>query len=240
MNDEMTFPVHPRTGLPAVGIVGGRPVWPIRGGSVDDDPEKGSEQGGDKPELEKDSERDRDAPPAAGKTFTQAELDQHIADRIARERKKVSEKYGDYDELKKKATNFDKLAREQETANEKAVREAREEGIAAGREETRPKLVGAEFRAAANGRIDRARLETLTEDIDFRRYLLEDGTVDLDKIAAKVDAWAPPKQEDPETDARRRAPRPDPSQGPSGKKVSGMSAGRELFAASRGRSRATA
>jgi hypothetical protein len=27
------LPIHPRTGLTAVGIVGGRPVWPIKGGS---------------------------------------------------------------------------------------------------------------------------------------------------------------------------------------------------------------
>lgn len=37
-SDEATaLPVHPRTGLTAVGIVGGKPVWPILGGSGDGD-----------------------------------------------------------------------------------------------------------------------------------------------------------------------------------------------------------
>jgi hypothetical protein len=35
MQEEL--PVHPFTGLRAVGIVGGRPVWPIMGGAPDDD-----------------------------------------------------------------------------------------------------------------------------------------------------------------------------------------------------------
>jgi hypothetical protein len=33
LGDISTLPIHPLTGLRAVGIVGGRPVWPIRGGS---------------------------------------------------------------------------------------------------------------------------------------------------------------------------------------------------------------
>lgn len=35
---SLPLPVHPLTGLRAVGIVGGRPVWPIRGGSGEGEP----------------------------------------------------------------------------------------------------------------------------------------------------------------------------------------------------------
>lgn len=35
MNDVLTLPTHPLTGLTALGIVGGRPVWPILGGAPD-------------------------------------------------------------------------------------------------------------------------------------------------------------------------------------------------------------
>lgn len=42
---------------------------------------------------------------AAGKTFTQADLDQIVKDRVARERNR----YGDYDALKAKATELDQL-----------------------------------------------------------------------------------------------------------------------------------
>src|SRR5690242_2052943 len=35
-NPETLLPVHPRTGLRAVGVVAGRPVWPVLG--AEDDP----------------------------------------------------------------------------------------------------------------------------------------------------------------------------------------------------------
>ena len=37
MNDP-TLPIHPRTGLHAIGITGDRPVWPVIGGAEDDSP----------------------------------------------------------------------------------------------------------------------------------------------------------------------------------------------------------
>lgn len=39
---DTVLPVHPYTGLRAVGIVAGRPVWPILGGAPDDDGDDGS------------------------------------------------------------------------------------------------------------------------------------------------------------------------------------------------------
>lgn len=49
------------------------------------------------------------------KTFTQAELDRMLADRLSRERKK----FADYDDLKKKATEFDKMQDAQKSEVEK-------------------------------------------------------------------------------------------------------------------------
>lgn len=48
---ETALPVHPFTGLRAVGIVAGRPVWPIRGGSEDAD-------AGDEQDADTDAEGD--------------------------------------------------------------------------------------------------------------------------------------------------------------------------------------
>jgi hypothetical protein len=53
--------------------------------------------------------------PAAGKTFTQEELDRIISERLQRER----EKYKDYDALKQKAAEFDKLQESQLSEQEK-------------------------------------------------------------------------------------------------------------------------
>ena len=124
----------------------------------------------------------------------------------AKKHESTVKKQSDYDELKTKAAEADRLRQERETENEKAVREAAEKARVEARAEMLPQLVSARFAAAAAGRIEADRLVTLTEDIDMTRYLRDDGTVDVDKVAAKVEAWAP-KPSEP------RTPRPDPSQG---------------------------
>lgn len=52
---------------------------------------------------------------AKSKTFTQEELDKIVADRIARERKKL-DKFADYDDLKAKAAEYEKKLEEQRLA----------------------------------------------------------------------------------------------------------------------------
>jgi hypothetical protein len=59
------------------------------------------------------------------KTFTQEELDKIVADRIARERKKV-EKFADYDELKTKASEYEKALEEKRLAELSAQERAEE------------------------------------------------------------------------------------------------------------------
>lgn len=51
-----------------------------------------------------------------GKTLTQAEVDKIVADRVARERKK----FADYDDLKKKSAELDKIRDSQKSELEKA------------------------------------------------------------------------------------------------------------------------
>lgn len=57
------------------------------------------------------SEQDNPTPPAGGpvenKTFSQADVDRIVNERLKRERDKNAEKYGDYDELKAKAQAAD-------------------------------------------------------------------------------------------------------------------------------------
>lgn len=72
---------------------------------------------GDRDEQRKDTTgRDQQQTDKADdKTFTQADVDRLLADRLARERKK----FAGYDDLKKKATEFDKLQDAQKTEVEK-------------------------------------------------------------------------------------------------------------------------
>lgn len=100
-------------------------------------------------------------PPAPDKTFTQAELDLIVADRLARERKKA-EKFADYDELKTKLTALelaeaerakaDLTEAERLTADLEAARikaqEAEDRGAAAITTANK-RLINAEFKALA-------------------------------------------------------------------------------------------
>ena len=85
--------------------------------------------------------------PAPGKTFTQAELDQIVTDRLARERKK----YEGFDELKAKASKLDELEAANKTELEKATRRA---------EEADQKRLEAETRLAAK-ELETAKREAL-------------------------------------------------------------------------------
>lgn len=86
MSDN-TLPIHPLTGLQAIGYTRKGPIWPILGGSEDGGHPSGGDDEG-KPEG--------DEP----KTFTQDEVDQIIGKTRTEERRKASQKYADYDDLK--------------------------------------------------------------------------------------------------------------------------------------------
>ncbi|ETT64940.1 hypothetical protein BSK66_07970 [Paenibacillus odorifer] len=107
------------------------------------------------------AEGDPDPDPTPDKTFTQAELDLIVADRLARERKKA-EKFADYDELKTKLTALEQAEAERAksdlteaerlTADLEAARikaqEAEERGSAAITTANK-RLINAEFKALA-------------------------------------------------------------------------------------------
>jgi hypothetical protein len=103
------------------------------------------------PENVPDDERD-DLPPAPAPRSWKApasedEFNKILEKRLDRERKK----YADYDTLKQKAARADALDNELATETEKAVRAAREEERKAVLAAATPRLVKAEFRAAAKG-----------------------------------------------------------------------------------------
>lgn len=172
-----TLPIHPRTGLRALGIMpSGRIVWPIRGGSGEGEPgggEGGSGEGAGGGSY---------TPPA-----TQADLDRIIQDRVRR----ATSKYGDYDSLKEKAAKHDALELELGTAADKAAAKARDEVRAELAGKFTPRVVRAEFRAEAKGVLTEEQLEALLEDLDMSKYVDKDGEPDRDKIGKKVKAFAP-------------------------------------------------
>lgn len=122
---------------------------------------------------------------------SQEDLDRIINKAVGR----AHAKYADYDDLKAKAQRMEELELELSTATDRAVHAARQEERSKATTEFAPRLVTAEFRAAAKGVLTSDQLTSLIEDMDLSRYLTDKGDVDVDRIAKKVAAFAP--KEDP-------------------------------------------
>lgn len=63
MTDLLELPIHPDTGLPALAVLAGRPVWPVLGGATDDEDDDdlgldvtGGGKAGGKADLDDDDE----------------------------------------------------------------------------------------------------------------------------------------------------------------------------------------
>jgi len=110
-----------------------------------------------------------------GKTFTQAELDRIVAERVNR----TKAQFADYADLKKKAT-----AALSDT--EKAVAEAKAAGAAEASAKTGARLARAEFRAAAAGKVPPDALDGFLEYADLTKFVGADGEPDEKAIAAAV------------------------------------------------------
>jgi hypothetical protein len=180
--------IHPRTGLRALGLTrAGLPIWPVLGAEDEPppDPPKGD------PPKDPETGFPKDTPVAE----MTAEQQAAYYKTQSRKHEARAKKYADYDEVKARADQYDKLAAasktEQELAVEAAKAAARKEALAEANRKAAPRLVGAEFRAQAAGRLTAEQIAELTEDLDMARYLDDDGEVDTERVARKVNALAP-------------------------------------------------
>lgn len=196
--------------LPVGYLPNGRPVFPIAGGAPDDPP-------ADDPP--------KDAPPKFEPITSQADLDRVLGARLARER----EKFADYDDLKTKATEYDKALDAARTDQEKAVEAAKAEGRTEALTAANTRLVGAEARAlAAEARFRNPALAVRAISLDGVK-VNDDGTVDAAAIKAKLKELsdAEPYLVD---DGKPGRPKPDRSQGGNqGDAKPSVARGREMF-----------
>jgi hypothetical protein len=167
--------LHPKTGKPLTAVFvsekTGRVYWPILG--AEDPPEPPPAP----PE-----------PPAYTPPASQADLDRIVQDRLARERAK----YGMTPEEAKAAKDrADQLEHDLASDSEKAVAEARKDERAKANSEATPRVVRAEFKAAAKGVLSGDQLTALLEDLDLSKYVTDTGDVDEEKVSKKVAAFAP-------------------------------------------------
>ena len=134
------------------------------------------------------------------KTFTQDELDKIVADRISRERKKL-EKFADYDDLKTKASEYEKALEEkrlaelsaQERAEELAKKfEAERNDFAKKLEELqsqaqREKVVNAFIKAAPGVNIPADRIDAALKLADLSAETVgENGVEGLDAVMSAL------------------------------------------------------
>jgi len=193
------LPVHPFTGLRAVGVLpSGRVVWPILGGA-EDDGDNGDD--GDDGDDDGDDGAGRVQRPQVSTVFTpitsQEELDRILGKRVAQ----VERRYRDYDAYREKATQYDALAAASQTDTERAIAEAEETAWNAAMAKAVPRVVRAEFKAQAHtAGLTKEQLDTLLEDLDLTKYANDEGDPDEDKIARKVTALAPARKQDPPPD----------------------------------------
>lgn len=228
---------HPRTGEPlrAIGRVRGRLIWPVMG--AEDDPPKPDDPKPDPPKPDPPKpDPDDDDPDHLGfpkdtplSEMTVGQREAYWKHKARKHERTVKER-DDYDDLKRKAAEFDKLEKASRTENEQKVEDAKEQARIDVLKKTIPALVRAEMRAAAAGRIEDDKLDAVIEPLDMSKFLNDKGDeVDTDKVKKFIDGIAP-------TDGKGGGGgRRDLGQGRrgGGGKASGVDAGRELFESKR-------
>lgn len=135
---------------------------------------------------------------------TQEEFDRAIETRLARERKR----FADYDELKAKAADYDKLQESMLSEQEKAVKAAREEGATEIAQKYQQRLVAADVRATAAALDFRDPSDALAH-LNLNDLISGDD-VDTDKVKKSLDDLAKSKPyllNTSEQPPKRRSPR---------------------------------
>lgn len=115
-------------------------------------------------------------------------------------------------ELRAAQAELEKVRTANLSEAEKAIAEAEAKGRTAAQTEFGQRLVRAEFRAQAAGRI--AGLDDLLDDLNLAKFLGEDGEPDIKAIEKRVKALSPAESTET-TRTRAPGPRPDLSQGSS-------------------------
>jgi multidrug efflux pump subunit AcrA (membrane-fusion protein) len=134
---------------------------------------------------------------------------------LAEQKRKLSERYAGYDDLKKKAEAHDAALDAAKTDAEKAIEAARKEGETTALERANGRLVSSEARAIAAEQKFR-NPGTAVKLLDLSGVnVADDGTVDANAIKTRLKelAEAEPYLID---DGKKSTPKPDPAQGGAG------------------------
>ncbi|QIG58382.1 head scaffolding protein [Mycobacterium phage Cornie] len=176
------FPVHPRTGLQAIGIGKRGPIWPVMGASEDHEPapqEDTSDKG-----FPADTPVDQmtDAQKAAYYRHQNRQTDNKL---------KAFHGFTPQD-VNLLWTRVQELESEKLSADEKSVKDAAEraaqEARAAAEAELRPKLLTSQLKAAASDVISGDKLSAWISTADPAKFTGEDGEIDAEKVQETLTA----------------------------------------------------
>lgn len=195
---------HPHTGAPlqAVGLVGGKPVWPVMGGSPDDppnDPPKDPPKDGPK-DPPKDPAADPpkelgfppNTPVAEMTAEQQAAYWRHQA-RSHEDRNKQWQRTLGGKTIEQAAADqveLEKLRNDKRTDAEKAVEDAKKATRDEVRREFTPKLVEMAFNAAL-GHVEEQDRKDLIDNLDMTKFVNDNGDVDTAKVSQVASKIAP-------------------------------------------------
>lgn len=134
----------------------------------------------------------------------------------------------DYDTIK---AERDRIKAASQTEAEKAIEQAKADAAAAATAAARaafaPKLVAAKLEAALAGKMPADKIAGQVAFLDHSKFLTADGEVDTDKVMQYAAGLAPAGGQWPDTGQGRRGTKDGPGRG--------VSAGADMFAASRGK-----
>ncbi|WP_435107346.1 hypothetical protein [Nocardiopsis synnemataformans] len=181
---DTDLPVHPSTGLTALGVIGGRPVWPVLGGAPDDE-DQDEKDTGDEDAPAEDTDADEDAP-GAGADEDQDADDEDTPLGPKGEKALAAEKARRRAEAKRRReleAELDKLRNGDGKADDPDTIRRQAEQAATAKANTR--LLRAEVRAVAAGKL--ADPKDALRFLDLDQFEVdENGDVDNDEIADAI------------------------------------------------------
>lgn len=183
MKVHLALPVHPFTGLTAIGFRrNGAPIWPVRGGSADGDGDGGGDGGADGGGDQDGDGGDEPLGPAGQQALDRMKADRKAAQDALKPYKALLRELGVKDAAALKAL----IDGKQQAADDADPDRIRREAAAEATQAANRKIVRAEVKAAAAGKFadpaDAAAFLNLDEfEVD------EDGEVDGDAIKAALD-----------------------------------------------------
>ncbi len=197
----------------------GKAIWPVAGGAPDEGENTGGTgTGGETPPAGSTS-TGSSTPPAEQPTLTQSQVNALLAEERRKATERASGKFSDYDEVKRKAGEFDRLQNENETTLERERTKAKQEGASEVLAKANARLVAAEVRAqaaAAKFRDPHDALAHLTVSGALTAIKVsDDGDVDGEAVRTALETLAKDKAY-LLTDTTTPPPPPPPTPGQAG------------------------